>query len=108
MMRCVTALSVLQRRVLRLWRWGMETREIATQLGITLRRVGHVAQQLRGHGFEVPRHKVGKKPTGERRPCLRCRRTFRSAGKHNRICDPCKKTVDWNSFSYDTVDPRWW
>ena len=31
----------------------------------------------------------------ETRPCLSCRKQFRSEGHHNRICRDCKDRVDW-------------
>lgn len=33
------------------------------------------------------------------RRCLRCTKLFRSQGKHNRICDPCRTSSDFTDSS---------
>jgi hypothetical protein len=32
-----------------------------------------------------------RKAAAQRRPCLRCKRTFASEGAHNRMCDHCRR-----------------
>lgn len=41
----------------------------------------------------------------QKRRCMRCTRLFASEGKHNRICDTCKESDDWNSSSPFFVIP---
>lgn len=46
---------------------------------------------------ELPIDSLFAKPKPARavlRPCLRCRRDFRSEGFHNRLCDACRR--GWN------------
>jgi hypothetical protein len=38
-----------------------------------------------------------------KRDCLRCDRTFLSAGTHNRLCQPCREFLDINPTP---VEPR--
>lgn len=110
----VTALSVLHRRVLRLWQWGFDSSQIEERLRIPRLQVADIARRLRQRDFALDLHRrpaTNPRPAtagAKRRACLRCRKEFQSEGSGNRICSPCKKTVDWNTLSYDLVDPRWW
>jgi hypothetical protein len=40
---------------------------------------------------------AAKKNTGQRSKCLKCRKPFRSEGKHNWVCVRCKRGEDWLS-----------
>lgn len=39
-------------------------------------------------GYQLPKY------TGTKRPCMRCKRAFRSQGDHNRMCGDCREYAD--------------
>lgn len=51
----------------------------------------------------------GPKEKPSKRNCLTCGKPFRSEGKHNRVCRPCKNTANWeggNDTQYSTGTRR--
>lgn len=96
----------LDAELLRLTGEKVLQKQIGVLLGCTQEAVWRRISRLRHAGMGIPdaRAHNGRKrvqvdvpsvslPSARR--CLRCRHEFTSAGKHNRVCDACKATVDW-------------
>lgn len=85
--------------LIRLWGRGEETAEIAKTLGRPRNAVSIKATRLKlppkRHAKKVmTAPPAGRPPEARVRPCLCCTKPFFSAGKFNRICDPCKSGQD--------------
>ena len=52
------------------------------------------------------RETLEAKPMLTARPCMCCRKTFDSAGAHNRLCGPCKSSRSINPFEVITGTSR--
>lgn len=77
---------------------GLTLAEIAAALG---RTADSVRGRLRTQGTGWVRATAGDERA--ERPCLRCRRTFRSEGPHNRVCPGCR-SVNAGIVSAGPVD----
>ena len=74
---------------------GKPFREIAEALG---RKEGSVSARMLKVG-DSPQPKKHRNPNAEERPCMCCKKTFLSAGSHNRRCRSCRE-ISATPFDY--------
>lgn len=100
-MPALADLTFPQLRLTQLWRWKFTSQAIAEMMDMPSHTIADMARRLREHGFDLPKHDVGriKVSQRQRRACLRCERQFASLGFQNRICPPCKRTEEWGDMS---------
>ena len=79
-------------RLMQLWNTDHTNAEIAEILG---RKETAIA--VKATRINMGSKKAKGESTSEKRPCLRCRQPFMSAGRHNRYCDSCKSSPEWMS-----------
>ncbi len=77
--------------LVRLWRAGHSTPEIATRLGMTARAIDSKLRKLRVAGIDLPRRRrvAGRRVARAQRRCLYCGRLFASSHVGNRLCPTC-------------------
>ncbi len=77
--------------LVRLWRQGLSTPEIAARLGMTTRAIDSKVRKLRVAGIDLPRRRDerGARAAFARRRCLHCGQMFASSHIGNRICATC-------------------
>lgn len=89
-------------KVRTLWRHGTPARaalaDAAVEMGRTVSSLKNTAHSLGVSARRATDSKPGTAvvPTALRR-CLRCAEAFRSEGAHNRVCDRCKESDDWQT-----------
>jgi|GEM_PF-4621407 len=77
--------------LVRLWRAGQSTPEIAARLGMTARAIDSKLRKLRTAGIDLPRRRkvAGHRVARAQRRCLYCGRMFASSHVGNRLCPTC-------------------
>ena len=80
-------------KLIELWSTALSNAEIAEILN---RKEAAIA--VKASRINLPRKtRLKTNPMSKTRPCLRCETRFYSAGRHNRICDSCKSSSEWQS-----------
>lgn len=77
--------------LVRLWRQGLSTPEIAARLGMTTRAIDSKVRKLRVAGIDLPRRmdERGARTAFAQRRCLHCGQMFASSHIGNRLCPTC-------------------
>jgi Uncharacterized protein conserved in bacteria len=93
-----------RQRLEELWQRGLSAYEIAAILSDSMVKISENAVQVQASRMSLSARFKSDTPDAVNGPaamrrCMRCTRLFMSEGKHNRICDPCKSSEDWNDDS---------
>lgn len=80
---------------------GLKAKRSRAELAVQLGRSLVAIEFFVNHRLDERLAAIGETP--KERPCLRCEKTFMSAGKHNRLCSLCKDNSEFqdNSFTSD-------
>ena len=82
--------------IARMYEEHKTNKEIAEALG---RTAGSISMRKITLRIREPGMKGIRTPNARERPCMTCRKTFRSAGPNNCMCNKCRK-IDTTPFDY--------